>query len=89
MVTGIIGTIIIGFFAGLIARFIKPGNDSMGLIFTTLVGIVGAFVGRFIGQALGIYEANEPAGFIAAVVGAVLVLALLSLTGTKKIKAQH
>ncbi|MFA6237709.1 MAG: GlsB/YeaQ/YmgE family stress response membrane protein [Bacteriovorax sp.] len=85
MATGIIGTIIIGFFVGLIARFLKPGDDRMGLIFTTLVGVVGAFIGRFIGQALGIYRADEPAGFVGAVVGAVLVLALLSLTNTKRI----
>lgn len=85
MATGIIGTIIIGFFVGLIARFLKPGDDKMGLLFTTLVGIVGAFVGRFIGQAMGIYNANEPAGFIGAVVGAVIVLALLSLVNTRKI----
>lgn len=84
MATGIIGTIIIGFFVGLIARFLKPGDDKMGLIFTTLVGIVGAFIGRFLGQAMGIYRADEPAGFIGAVVGAVLVLALLSLTKPKR-----
>lgn len=88
MATGIIGTIIIGFFVGLIARFLKPGDDKMGLLFTTLVGIVGAFVGRFIGQAMGIYGANEPAGFIGAVVGAVIVLALLSLVNTRKISHQ-
>lgn len=85
MATGIIGTIIIGFFVGLIARFLKPGDDRMGFLFTTLVGIVGAFIGRFLGQALGIYRANEPAGFVGAVVGAVIVLALLSLTNTKRI----
>lgn len=81
----IIGTIIIGFFVGLVARFIKPGDDKMGLLFTTLVGIVGAFVGRFLGQAMGIYRADEPAGFIAAVLGAILVLALLKVTNNRRI----
>lgn len=88
MATGIIGTIIIGFFVGLIARFLKPGDDRMGLLFTTLVGIVGAFVGRFLGQAMGIYRADEPAGFLGAVAGAVIILALLSLTKPSKVSHQ-
>lgn len=71
---GIIATIIIGFFVGLIARFIKPGNDSMGFILTTVLGIVGALVGGFMGRVFGIYAPDEPAGFIAAVIGAILVL---------------
>lgn len=86
---GIIGTIIIGFFVGLIARFIKPGDDNMGMLLTTLLGIVGAFIGKFLGQAMGIYGANEPAGFVGAVIGAVLVLALLSLTSNRKITHHH
>jgi len=81
----IIGTIVIGFIVGLIARFVKPGDDRMGLLFTTLVGIAGAFVGQFLGQALGIYSSNEPAGFIGAVVGAVVVLALIkAFTGNRR-----
>ena len=75
----IIGTIIVGFIVGLIARAIKPGNDRMGLIMTTLLGIVGAFVARFIGQAMGLYAANEPAGWIASVIGAVLVLFIFGM----------
>ncbi|MBC7537309.1 MAG: GlsB/YeaQ/YmgE family stress response membrane protein [Bacteriovorax sp.] len=81
----IIGTIIIGFFVGLVARFIKPGDDKMGLLFTTMVGIVGAFVGKFIGQAVGVYRADEPAGFVGAVIGAVLVLTLLKVTNNRRI----
>lgn len=88
MATGIIGTIIIGFFVGLIARFLKPGDDRMGLLFTTVVGIVGAFVGRFLGQAMGIYRGDEPAGFLGAVAGAVIILALMSLTRTNKVSHQ-
>jgi uncharacterized membrane protein YeaQ/YmgE (transglycosylase-associated protein family) len=80
----IIGTIIIGFLAGLVARFLKPGDDRMGLVLTTIVGIVGALVGHFLGQAMGIYQEGEPAGFIGAVVGAIIVLfALKAITGRR------
>jgi len=75
----IIGTIIVGFIVGLIARAVKPGNDNMGIIMTTILGIVGAFVARFIGQAMGLYTGNEPAGWIASVIGAVLVLFIVGL----------
>ena len=63
----IIGTIIVGFIVGLIARALKPGNDKLGLIMTTLLGIAGAFIARYAGQAMGLYTANEPAGWIASV----------------------
>jgi uncharacterized membrane protein YeaQ/YmgE (transglycosylase-associated protein family) len=89
MAMGIIGTIIIGFFVGLVARFLRPGDDRMGIFFTTLVGIVGALVGRFLGQAMGIYRSNEPAGFVGAVVGAVLVLAVLNLSAMKRVTHRH
>ncbi|MFK4136387.1 GlsB/YeaQ/YmgE family stress response membrane protein [Pseudomonas luteola] len=71
---GIIGTIIIGLIVGLIARFLKPGDDSMGWIMTVILGIVGSLVATYGGQAIGIYRAGEGAGFIGAVVGAVIVL---------------
>lgn len=80
----IISTIVIGFLVGLVARFIKPGNDGMGFIITTLVGIAGAFVGSYLGQAMGIYHVGEPAGFIGAVLGAILVLILLRLVFGRK-----
>ncbi len=67
-------TIIIGFFIGLVARFIMPGRDSLGFVFTTLLGVVGALIAQLLGQALGWYGEGEPAGFIASVVGALLVL---------------
>ena len=73
---GIIGTIIIGFLAGLVARFLHPGRDPGGFIITTLLGIVGAVVATYLGQAVGWYRAGEGAGFIGAVVGAVIVLAI-------------
>lgn len=80
---GVIGTIIIGFLVGLVARFIKPGNDKMGFILTTVVGIIGAFVGAYLGQAFGIYQVGEPAGFLGAVLGAIIVLALLKALSKK------
>ena len=75
---GIIWTIVIGFVAGLIARFIHPGasNEPSGFILTTLLGIVGAFVATFLGQAVGWYQAGQGAGLIGAVVGAVIVLVI-------------
>ncbi len=72
---GILWTIIIGFLAGVIAKFIMPGpNEPAGFILTTILGIVGAFVATFIGQAVGWYGPNQGAGFIGAIVGAVIVL---------------
>jgi uncharacterized membrane protein YeaQ/YmgE (transglycosylase-associated protein family) len=71
---GIIGTIIIGFIVGLLARFLMPGRDPMGFIFTTLLGIAGALVARFLGQALGIYGPEDAAGFVASLIGALIVL---------------
>jgi uncharacterized membrane protein YeaQ/YmgE (transglycosylase-associated protein family) len=74
---GFIWTIIIGFVAGVIAKFLMPGpNEPSGFILTTLLGVVGAFVATFLGQALGWYRADEGAGFIGAVVGAIIVLAI-------------
>ena len=72
---GILWTIIIGFIAGVIAKFIMPGdNEPAGFILTTILGIVGAFVATYLGQALGWYRPGEGAGLIGAVVGAVIVL---------------
>ncbi len=73
----IIWTIIIGFVAGLIAKFISPGpNEPSGFILTTILGIVGAFVATWLGQALGWYGPNEGAGLIGAIVGAIIVLTI-------------
>ena len=72
---GIIWTIIIGFLAGVVAKFIMPGkNEPSGFILTTLLGIVGAFLATWLGQALGWYRPGEGAGFIGAIVGAIIVL---------------
>lgn len=67
--------ILIGFVAGVIAKFIHPGsNEPSGFILTTLLGIAGAFVATYLGQALGWYQADQGAGLIGAVVGAIIVL---------------
>jgi uncharacterized membrane protein YeaQ/YmgE (transglycosylase-associated protein family) len=72
----IIWTIVIGFLAGVIAKFIMPGsNEPSGFVLTTILGIVGAFVATWLGQALGWYGQNEGAGLIGAAVGAIIVLA--------------
>jgi len=74
---GFLWTIIIGFVAGVIAKFIMPGrNEPSGFVLTTILGIVGAFLATFLGQAVGWYRAGEGAGLIGAVVGAIIVLAI-------------
>jgi uncharacterized membrane protein YeaQ/YmgE (transglycosylase-associated protein family) len=75
----IIGTIVVGFIVGLLARALKPGNDRMGTIMTTLLGIAGAFVARYAGQAMGWYGPNDPAGWIASVIGAIVLLVIFGL----------
>jgi len=77
----IIWTIIIGFVAGVIARFFHPGNkfEPKGFILTAVLGIVGAVVATYLGQAVGWYQADENAGFIGAIVGAIIVLVVWGL----------
>lgn len=72
----ILGTILIGFIAGLVARAIKPGKDALGWIMTILLGIGGSLLATWGGQALGLYQAGQTAGFIGAVVGAVVLLVI-------------
>jgi uncharacterized membrane protein YeaQ/YmgE (transglycosylase-associated protein family) len=78
-------TIIIGFVAGVIAKFIMPGsNEPSGFVLTTILGIVGAFVATFLGQALGWYSADQGAGLIGAIVGAVIVLFVYGLVARQR-----
>lgn len=78
---GIIWTIIIGFVAGLLAKFLMPGdNEPSGFILTTILGVVGAFVATYLGQSLGWYGPGEGAGLIGAAVGAILILAVWGFT---------
>ncbi|UXN72892.1 GlsB/YeaQ/YmgE family stress response membrane protein [Devosia sp. A8/3-2] len=82
---GIIWTIIIGFVAGIIAKFIMPGsNEPSGFILTTILGIVGAFVASYLGQATGWYAPGEGAGLIGAVVGAIIVLFVWGLVAKRR-----
>jgi uncharacterized membrane protein YeaQ/YmgE (transglycosylase-associated protein family) len=76
----LIGTIIIGFLAGVVAKLLTPGRDPGGFIVTTLLGIAGAFVATYLGQAIGWYRADESAGFLGAIVGAVIVLVVYHFT---------
>jgi uncharacterized membrane protein YeaQ/YmgE (transglycosylase-associated protein family) len=68
--------IVFGLIVGIVAKFVMPGRDPGGFIMTVVLGIVGALVGGWLGRALNFYRPGEPAGFIMAVVGAVIVLAI-------------
>ena len=82
---GILWTIIIGFIVGVIAKFLMPGdNEPSGFILTAVLGIVGAFVATFLGQALGWYGPNESAGWIGGVVGAIIVLFIYGLIAGRR-----
>ncbi|MET4634026.1 MULTISPECIES: GlsB/YeaQ/YmgE family stress response membrane protein [Kaistia] len=82
---GIIWTIIIGFVAGVIAKFITPGsNEPSGFILTVILGIAGAFLATYLGQAIGWYGPNDQAGFIGAIVGAVIVLLIWGVIVKKR-----
>jgi uncharacterized membrane protein YeaQ/YmgE (transglycosylase-associated protein family) len=76
--------ILIGFIVGVLARLLKPGKDSMGIILTILLGIAGALLAGWVGQATGYYAAGEAAGFIAALVGAIVILFVVGLFRRKR-----
>jgi uncharacterized membrane protein YeaQ/YmgE (transglycosylase-associated protein family) len=78
-IMSIIWAVIIGFLVGIVAKFLMPGRDPGGFIVTALLGIVGAVVATFLGQAMGIYAAGQSAGFIGAVIGAIVVLFIYNL----------
>lgn len=71
---GLIWTIIVGFVVGVVAKFIHPGRENMGFLMTTLLGIAGAFVATYLGQAIGWYQAGQGAGFIGGTIGAIIIL---------------
>ena len=79
----IIYTIFIGLIVGLVARLLKPGKDAMGWILTIVLGVGGSLLATYAGQALGWYDAGETAGFIGAVVGAIILLILWGLFSKK------
>jgi len=80
----IVWTILIGFVAGLVARALKPGDDAAGFIVTTVIGIVGSLIATYVGQAMGWYTAGQGAGFIASVVGAVVLLFVWGMIRKKR-----
>lgn len=73
---GWLGTIIVGFIVGVLAKLLHPGNDSLGFIMTTVLGIAGAALAGLIGEALGWYQVGEGAGWIASTVFAIIILAI-------------
>lgn len=74
---GLIGTIVVGLIVGALARFLLPGDQKMGWIMTILLGIGGSLLAGFVGQALGWYQAGQGAGWIASVVGAIVLLVVV------------
>ena len=72
----IIGWILFGLVVGVIGKLLMPGRDPGGFVITILLGVAGALVGGFIGQALGLYQPDEPAGFIMAVIGSIILLVI-------------
>lgn len=79
----ILGTLFVGLIVGLIARALKPGNDSMGWIMTIVLGIVGSFLASYAGVAMGLYPEGSAAGWIASIIGAVIVLFIYNLVRGK------
>jgi uncharacterized membrane protein YeaQ/YmgE (transglycosylase-associated protein family) len=78
-------TLLIGFLAGAVAKLLMPGKDPGGLIITTLLGIGGSIVARYLGMALGLYSSTDSAGFIASVIGAIILLAIHRLIVRRKV----
>lgn len=75
----LIGTIVVGLIVGLIARALKPGDDSMGLIMTIILGIAGSLIAGYVGRALGWYQPGQAAGWIASIIGAIILLVIYHL----------
>jgi len=76
---GIIWTILIGFVVGLLAKMLTPGRDPAGFFITAAIGIAGSLVATFVGQALGWYNAGQPAGFVGSLIGAIILLVIYHL----------
>ncbi|CAG2148019.1 hypothetical protein D3C87_1386950 [compost metagenome] len=78
-----LGTVLVGLVVGLIARAIKPGDDKMGWIMTILLGVLGALAASYIGRSMGYYQPGEAAGWIASVIGAIVLLVIYDLVRRK------
>ena len=79
----LIGTLFIGLIVGFIARAVKPGDDKLGWIMTAILGVAGSFLAGYAGTALGLYQTGQVAGFVASVVGAVVLLFVYALVKSK------
>lgn len=80
----IIWTILIGFVVGIVAKFLMPGRDPGGFIITVLIGIAGSFIASYLGRAMGWYQLGESAGFIAAVLGSIILLFVYRLIAGRR-----
>jgi uncharacterized membrane protein YeaQ/YmgE (transglycosylase-associated protein family) len=81
---GVIGWIVFGLIVGVIAKLLMPGRDPGGIVVTSLIGIVGALLGGFLGRSLGLYGPGEAAGLIMSVIGAVLLLFIYRKMATSR-----
>ena len=79
-----IGTVIVGLVVGLIARAVKPGDDSMGLITTIILGVAGSLIAGYVGRALGWYQPGQAAGWVASVIGAIVLLIIYGLVRRRR-----
>jgi uncharacterized membrane protein YeaQ/YmgE (transglycosylase-associated protein family) len=84
---GILGWIVFGLVVGALAKFVMPGRDPGGILVTIVLGIVGALIGGFLGRALGLYQEGEPAGFLGAFLGAILVLWIYRMARGRRVTA--
>jgi uncharacterized membrane protein YeaQ/YmgE (transglycosylase-associated protein family) len=81
---GIIGWIFFGLIVGIVAKFLTPGRDPGGFIVTALIGIAGALIGGFLGRAIGLYQENDPVGFVMAVIGSIVLLLLYRMVAGRR-----
>ena len=79
----ILGTLLIGLVVGFIARALKPGDDKLGWIMTAILGVAGSFLAGYAGKAMGLYQQGQVAGFIASVIGAIVLLFVYALVKSK------
>ena len=79
----ILGTLLIGLVVGFIARAVKPGDDKLGWIMTAILGVAGSFLAGYAGKAMGWYQQGQVAGFIASVIGAIVLLFVYALVKSK------
>lgn len=82
---GILWTILIGFIVGLVAKFLMPGRDPAGFIITVIIGVIGSVLATYLGRAMGFYQVGESAGFIAAVLGSIILLVIYRMVTGRKV----